>query len=202
MAVRFVGLTFLWISWCFSCDVCAIPHRVMRVPPVAVMVRAFPLGEGEACLVATGPMLILHETSAAFPRAASRITAIVTILLATFIHEILVGLRVTVPVIKPRQRRPRIMIVCCMQTTVRIVFSCDVCAIPHTVMRVPPVAVMVRAFPLGEGEACLVATGPMLVLHETSAAFPRAASRITAIVTVLLATFIHKILVGLRITVP
>merc|ERR1719166_513589 len=82
-------LTFLWVR-CFSCDVCAIPHTVMRVPPVAVTVRAFPLGEGEACLVATGPMLVLHETSAAFPRAASRITAIVTILLAAFIHEILV----------------------------------------------------------------------------------------------------------------
>jgi len=70
-----------------SCDVCAIPHRVMRVPPMTVVVRAFPLGEGEARLVATGPPFVLHEASAAFPRAASRIAAIVTILWATSIHN-------------------------------------------------------------------------------------------------------------------
>merc|ERR1711963_899021 len=68
---------------CIIGDVCAIPHWVTRVDPMTVVVGPLPPRELEACLIASGPMLVLHVTSAAFPRAASRMTAIETILLAT-----------------------------------------------------------------------------------------------------------------------
>jgi len=178
----------------------------MGVPPMAVMVRAFPLGEGQTRRVASGPMLILHITSAAFPRAASRIKAIVTILLASSIRVCLVLLRsrpIRVVVESWHGIRGRYPMQTSVQTfIIHWAFSCNVCAIPHKMMRVSPVAVTVRAFPLGELEASLVATGPMLVLQITSAAFSRAAARIAAIVTILCATVVHKILVVIRRSMP
>merc|ERR1719330_768015 len=135
-------------------DVCAIPDGVIGALPRSMMVRALPLGMGETCLVTTGPMIVLHETSTALPRATTRIPAIQTIFLATSIHccRVILGrwpelrrrrvpqgtryirLVVSVPVVN-RFRRNCMCCFCMNRSELR--------AIPDRVMRVHPMPMVV-----------------------------------------------------------
>jgi len=122
------------------------PHWVTRVDPMTVVPRPLPTRELEACLIASGPMLVLPVTPAAFPRAASRITAIETILLATSVFK-----WCAVPRLIFMVRTDHCVVEC---SKVRLMVIGDVFAIPHRETCVDPVAVVVRPLPLRELEAC------------------------------------------------
>merc|ERR1712038_1157012 len=110
-------------------------------------------------------MRILHVAPAAFSRAASRIPAVESILLATFVHCCLVifGTRPICEGWWPEPLRRLLPRVGDGQTTfiVIVVFwhGRDIGAIPMWMMGVDPLSVAPRALPFREGEVCFVACG-------------------------------------------
>merc|ERR1712242_670335 len=108
------------------------------------------MGIGHASLVTAGPMFVFHETFTPASGAATRISAIMPILWASRIHRGFVGIQV------PLRGNAD-----CWGSSNSYRLG-EHRAIPHGLGRVHPVVVVMT--PPGEWEACLIATGPMIVL--------------------------------------
>lgn len=168
---------------------------------MSMPVMTFPLREGETRLIATSPTVVLHEASAALPRAATGITTIEAILLAAPVRGggIILGgrpklgrWRVTLRCVVEghglsfhglRRRGNSFHFLCLNDVSIHFLslsvsihcqcLSGNICAIPHRVMGVHPMSMVIRALPLRKGEACFVTTGPPRIFDVTSAALPR-----------------------------
>lgn len=159
---------------------------------MSMPVRTFPLREGETRLIATSPTVVLHEASAALPRAATGITTIEAILLAAPVRGggIILGgrpklgrWRVTLRCVVEGRRGNSFHFLCLNDVSIHFLslsvsihcrcLSGNICAIPHRVMGVHPMSMVIRALPLRKGEACFVTTGPPRIFDVTSAALPR-----------------------------